>query len=132
MDLRQRKEIVVSIEEILHTCSNEKVAQAAVSSLGFNFASRVRRAAEGYGITTGVMVAGIVRDFGKTADADDRRVVTRAMEKTDQPLLVGLRVILDAYLRANHAVAASDREWQIGATLRAMQQPDFGAARIAS
>jgi hypothetical protein len=124
MDLRQRKEIVVSIEEILHTCSNEKVAQAAVSSLGFDFAARVRSAAEGRGVATGVLVAGIIRDFGKTADADDRHLVTRAMEKTDQPILVGLRVILDAYLRANRA--AADREWPIGAMLRA--RPEYGAA----
>jgi hypothetical protein len=124
MDLRQRKEIVVSIEEILHTCSNEKIAQAAVLSLGFDFASRVRSAAEGHGITTGVLVAGIIRDFGKTADADDRRLVTRTMEKTDQPLLVGLRFIVDAYLRANRATA--DSEWPIGAMLRS--RPECGAA----
>lgn len=113
MNLSQRKERVVSIEEILHTCSNEKVAQAAVASLGFAFASRVRDEAEGHGVTTGVLVAGIVRDFGKTADADDRRAVVRAMEKTDQPILVGLRFILDAYMQTKRDSA--DGEWPIGA-----------------
>lgn len=113
MNLSQRKERVVSIEEILHTCSNEKVAQAAVASLGFAFASRVRGEAEGHGVTTGVLVAGIVRDFGKTADADDRRAVVRAMEKTDQPILVGLRFILDAYMQTKRDSA--DGEWPIGA-----------------
>jgi hypothetical protein len=97
--LRQRKESAVSIEEIVHTCSNEKVALAAVASLGFDFASRVRTEAEGHGTTTGVFVARIVHEFGEVADAGERNAVSRAMDRTDQPILIGLRVILEGRLR---------------------------------
>ncbi len=114
MNHRQRKEIVVSLEEIVHTCSNEKVAQAAVASLGYDFASRVRAEADCHGVTMGVLVAQIVREFGRTADARERHAVSRVMEKTDQPILVGLRFMLDAYLTS--AERATRAPWMIAAS----------------
>lgn len=88
----------MSIEEIVHTCSNEKVAQAAVASLGFDFATRVRTEAERHGVTTGAFVARVVHEFGKAADAGERRAVYRVMDKADQPILCGLRFILEGRL----------------------------------
>lgn len=102
----------MSIEEIVYTCSHEKVAQAAVASLGFDFATRVRTEAERHGVATGVLVARIVREFGAAADAGERKAVCRAMDRTDQPLLCGLRFILEARLRA--AQSASRETWLIG------------------
>lgn len=109
MHLLQPKESAVSIEEIVHTCSNEKVAQAAVASLGLAFATRVRNEAESHGVTTGAYVARVVREFGQAADADERRAVHRAMEKADQPILAGLRFILEGRLRS--AQGASYQQW---------------------
>ncbi len=107
MDLRQRKESPVSIEEIVHTCSNEKVAHAAVASLGFAFATRVRNEAESHGVTTGAFVARLVREFGRAADAGERRAVQRVMDKADQPILCGLRFILEGRLRSAQGTASS-------------------------
>lgn len=102
----------MSIEEIVHTCSHEKVAHAAVVSLGFNFASRVCRVAESQGVTMGHFVARIVREFGEAADACERRAVSQAMTKADQPLLCGLRFILEDRLK----LAQTDigPQWPIG------------------
>lgn len=101
----------MSIEEIVYTCSHEKVAQAAVASLGFDFAMRVRTEAESHGVAPGVLVARIVREFGAAADAGERRAVCHAMDRTDQPLLCGLRFILEARLRA--AQNASRETWPL-------------------
>jgi hypothetical protein len=112
MNLCQRKETAVSIEEIVHTCSNENVAQAAVASLGLVFAARVQSEAEHHGVTPGAYVARLVYEFGKAADAGARRAVRHAMERADQPLLAGLRLILESRLRA--AGDDADAEWSIG------------------
>ncbi len=86
------------IDEIVHTCSNEKVAQAAVVSLGFAFASRVKCAADLHNVSIGAFTARVVRDFGEDAQPVERRVVDRAMQKADQPILRGLQIILEREL----------------------------------
>jgi uncharacterized membrane-anchored protein YjiN (DUF445 family) len=120
-DLRPRKEFAVSIEEIVHTCSNEKVAQAAVASLGSDFATRVRTEAERHGTSMGTLVAKIVREFGEIADATERKAVCRAMHNTDQPILSGLRFILEGRLRI--VDAQSSGGWPIGNLSRS--RPDL-------
>lgn len=102
----------MSIEEIVHTCSNEKVAQAAVASLGFEFARRMRIEAESHGATTGAFVAKLVHEFGKAADSDDCRAIERAMVKVDQPILCGLRFILETRLESMGGMPR--RQWPIG------------------
>ena len=108
----------MSIEEIVHTCSHEKVAQAAVASLGFDFASRVRTEAESHGIAMGTFVARVVLEFGAAADAGERKAVYRAMDRADQPLLSGLRFILEGRLRTGQS--ASRGAWPIGSLSRPM------------
>jgi hypothetical protein len=102
----------VSIEEIFHTCSNEKVAQAAVASLGFDFARRMRTEAESHGATTGAFVARLVHEFFEAADLGDCRAIKSAMIKADQPILCGLRFILETRLESMHG--APRRQWPIG------------------
>jgi hypothetical protein len=85
----------VLLDEIVHTCSHEKVAQAAVASLGFAYLARVKRAADQRGVSVGAFVAGVVREFSEDAQAHERRAVDRAMDKADQPVLCGLRTILE-------------------------------------
>jgi hypothetical protein len=102
----------VSIEEIIHTCSNEKVAQAAVASLGFDFARRVRIEAENHGATTGAFVAKLVREFGKSVDPDECLALDRMIKKADQPILCGLRLILEARLKSIEGVP--HRQWPLG------------------
>lgn len=88
-------EVSVSVDEIIHTCSNEKVAQAAVASIGFVFSLRVKTAAESHGLSVGGFAARIVHEFGRSADECERKVVRGAMERSDHPILCGLRTILD-------------------------------------
>lgn len=111
----------MSIDEIVHTCSNEKVAHAAVVSLGFDFASRVRTEAERHGIAMGAFVAGIVREFGEGADARELKAVYSAMDRADQPILSGLRFILEGRLGMEQS--ASRGQWPIGK--RACPIPDM-------
>jgi len=102
----------VSIEEIVHTCSNEKVAQAAVASLGIAFASRIKSAAEFRGITIGAFAAKVVRAFGADAQACDRRAIDRAMYRSDQPILRGLEIILERGLEESSPIGPS--KWARG------------------
>ena len=95
----------MSIDEIIRTCSNEKVAQAAVASLGSAFASRVKTAAEFRGLSVGSFAARIVRDFDDDAPACERSAVDRAMERADQPILRGLEIILERALEEKSAFA---------------------------
>lgn len=83
------------IDEIVHSCSNEKVAQAAVVSLGFAFAARVKRAADFHGVSMGAYAARVVKEFGQAAQPVERRAVVRAMYRVDQPILRGLQLILE-------------------------------------
>jgi hypothetical protein len=92
------KEASMSIDEIVHTCSNEDVARAAVASIGVSFASRVKSAADSAGVTVGVYAARAVRSFAAVASVGGRSEVASAMARSDQPILRGLEVILSREL----------------------------------
>jgi hypothetical protein len=98
MVLQKFKEASVLLDEIVHTCSHEKVAQAAVASLGFAFLLRVKRAADRRGVSIGAFAANVVREFGEDAQVRERRAIVRAMHKADQPILRGLQTILEREL----------------------------------
>jgi hypothetical protein len=100
----------MSIDEIVHTCSNENVARAAVASIGVSFASRVRSAADLLGVSTGLFAARAVRTFAAAAPIDERREVVRAMFRADQPILRGLEAILEREL--DDVSSLDDREWR--------------------
>lgn len=82
------------VAEIVHTCSNEKVAQAAVASLGTEFASKVDATARLSGMTMGAFAAQTVRQFDKSVGEKERQALRDAMRGTDQPILFGLHQIL--------------------------------------
>jgi hypothetical protein len=86
------------MDDIFHSCSHEKVAQAAVASIGGAFADRVRQVAAVRGLTPGAFAASAVRRFDRTASGDARDILRRALRGTDQPLLHGLRLILEPSL----------------------------------
>jgi hypothetical protein len=91
----------VLVDEIIHTCSNEKIAQAAVASIGFVFALRVKNTADLHGLSVGAFAARIVHEFGHAADEGERKAVRRAMELSQQPILGGLQKILERKLDAS-------------------------------
>ncbi len=121
-------EVSVSVEEIIHTCSNEKVAQAAVASIGFVFALRVKTAAESHGLSVGAFAARVVREFGRAADEREHKVVRGAMERSDHPILSGLMTILERRINAESTLGHAGRPlsgWSRPA-------PEYGARRSGS
>jgi aspartokinase-like uncharacterized kinase len=88
------------MDDIFHSCSHEKVAQAAVACIGGVFADRVRHVAADRGLTPGAFAASAVRRFDRTASGDARDILRRAVRGTDQPVLHGLRLIVEPSLEA--------------------------------
>ncbi len=97
------------IEEIVRTCVNESVAQAAVASIGRRFAGDVAKAATINGMTIGGFTALSVERFARQGDEGELRSVVAAMDKSQEPLLAGLHRILCATLGGDTASAGNRR-----------------------
>ena len=82
------------IAEIIHTCSHEKVAQAAVASMGSAFAGKVGVTARANGLSIGAFTARAVREFDEFSGEAERQAISQAMDGSDQPILTGLQLIL--------------------------------------
>jgi hypothetical protein len=82
------------ITEIIRTCSHEKVAQAAVASMGPFFAGKVGSTAGAQGLSVGAFTARAVQEFEKVSGEEDWQTLRRAMDGADQPILIGLQHIL--------------------------------------
>lgn len=91
------------IAEIIHTCSHEKVADAAVASMGSYFAGKVGIAAGACGLSIGAFTACVVRDYERFGGEDERQALRQAMEGSDQPILTGLRHILQPIIEKRTA-----------------------------
>jgi hypothetical protein len=83
------------VREIVRTCSNPHIARAAVLSIGGDFAQRFSRHAAKRNLNSGIFAAGIVRRFSRQAGASDWDGVNEATRGADQPILSGLRYILE-------------------------------------
>jgi hypothetical protein len=92
------------IAEIVHTCSNEKVAQAAVASIGSDFSCRVKSTASAYGMTIGAFTAQTVRQFERSVGEDQKNEIRAVMRGADQPILSGLRFILKPAIETETSV----------------------------
>jgi hypothetical protein len=86
------------VADLIHSCSNEMVAQAALSCIGGRFAERVRVAAQEKGMSVGRFVSVVVRDFARRADEGVREALRERIVSDDQPLLTGLRAVLEPVL----------------------------------
>ncbi len=86
------------VADLIHSCSNEMVAQAALSCIGGRFAERVRVAAQEKGMSVGRFVSVVVRDFARRADEAVREALRERITGDDQPLLSGLRAVLEPVL----------------------------------
>jgi hypothetical protein len=85
----------VIVREIVLTCSNPHVARAAVDSIGGAFARRFSRDAAKRNLSSGVFAAWLVRRFSRRARDGDWEGVEEATRGVDQPILSGLRYILE-------------------------------------
>lgn len=86
------------VSDLIHSCSNEMVAQAALMSIGGRFAERVRIAAQEKGVSVGRFVVAVVRDFAGQADESVKEALRERIIGDDQPLLTGLRALIESAL----------------------------------
>ena len=89
------------VREIVSTCSNPHVANAAVLSIGGDFARRFERDAAARNLSSGMLAARLVRHFVSRADVADWETARAAMRKADTPVLSGLRYILEREIELN-------------------------------
>lgn len=89
------------VSDLIHSCSNEMVAQAALMSIGGRFAERVRNAAQEKGVSVGRFVVAVVSDFARRADDEVRDALRERMHGDDQPLLTGLRALIEPVLEVS-------------------------------
>lgn len=84
--------------DLIHSCSNDKVAQAALACIGGCFADRVCAKAQEKGVSVGRFVVFAVRDFARRADEAAHEALRAKIVGDDQPLLKGLREVLESAL----------------------------------
>ena len=94
----------MTAREIIHTCSNVHVARAALASMGGDVAARVVDRAQSANLSVGALVAHMVKDFSRRAEDDQWDGVDEAARGADQPILSGLRYILDNELNKDAAL----------------------------
>jgi hypothetical protein len=97
--------------EIVRTCSNPHVARAAVDSIGGDFARSFMRDAERRNLTSGLFAAGLVRRFSRHAGERDWRGVGEATRGADQPILSGLRYILEHGVDLDESDDDPEMDW---------------------
>ena len=106
-----RKSLPVIVREILRTCSNPHVARAAVASIGGDFAQRVSRDAAKQNLSSGLFAASLVRRFSRRAGERDWKGVGEATRGADQPILSGLRYILERGVELEEDDFDSEWRW---------------------
>jgi len=84
------------IADLIHSCSNENVAQAAVASIGGDLAKQVLLCAKKHNLTVGRLVSNIVRNFDLRSDAAAKIALQAQIIGHDQPILRGLKALLEA------------------------------------
>jgi hypothetical protein len=108
---------VVIVREIVRTCSNPHVARAAVASIGGDFARRFSCDAAKRNLSSGIFAAGLVRRFSRRANKRDWEGVGEATRGADQPILSGLRYILERGVELDEDDAHPKWAWRASAPL---------------
>ena len=86
------------VADILHSLSDRAVAEAAVISIGGDFAATMKSQAAHRGVTVGGLTVSLVSGFAVAASERDWRVLISKMAGQDHPVLAGLRVIAEQML----------------------------------
>jgi hypothetical protein len=84
----------VELREVIKTCSNTKVAEAALVSVGGNLAAVVASEAARRDVSVGGFVAQLVHDFERNDGTCVWARAEQAMRGAEQPILAGLYVIV--------------------------------------
>ena len=91
------------IADMIHSCSNANVAEAAVYCIGGEFAERVHAAARKNGVNAGRFVSIVIRNFARRANRETLAGLNRKIAGADQPLLRGLVHVLEPALEEDAA-----------------------------
>lgn len=94
--------------DLLHSCGNERVAAAAVGSIGGAFEARLRCEADERGLSVGALVADMVRTFARGAGERDWRDLSHAVRRQDFPLLAGLQIVVVKVLQRQQGHGGRD------------------------
>lgn len=89
---------MIVLTELIRSCSHDKVAEAAVASIGPGFRRLIAEAAEARRMPIGAFASSCVHRFAIEADEQDWQEVAARIEGSDMPILAGLRYILEASL----------------------------------
>ena len=84
--------------ELINSCSHEKVAEAAVLSIGGDFRDRVALLARASDVSTGGFAAQCVRRFAEEAHEDDWEALSAVIAGCDTPILHGLRWLVETMI----------------------------------
>ncbi len=87
------------LADLLHSCRNERVAAAAIASIGGEFEALLRSEADNRGVSAGALAAGLVGSFAQDAGERDWRDLAHAVRRQDFPVLAGLQVVVARRLR---------------------------------
>ena len=86
------------LAEIVNSCTNDKVAEAAVASIGGAFYEDVARSACRREMSVGALVAALVLRFAWRADEPEMRALMRAATGAPAPVLAGLEHSLESMI----------------------------------
>src|SRR6202047_1553110 len=81
--------VMCLIAEIIHTCSHEKVAQAAVASMGSGFAGKVGVTAGANGLSIGAFTARAGREFEELGGGQEKHAPRHALNRSGPTILAG-------------------------------------------
>ena len=112
------------IDEVARTCVNDRVAHAAVASIGRNFLSEVTERANADDMSVGAFTAMSVNRFLHHGDEGELRSVIVAMKGSQEPVLAGLHRMLCIVLasgRSSDERQKRDRTPRMTAQLCAME-----------
>lgn len=98
------------IADLIHSCSNENVAQAAIASIGGDLAKQALLCAKKHNLTVGRLVSNIVRNFDLRSDASAKIALQDQILGHDQPILRGLKALLEAAIENDCTILNQDMD----------------------
>jgi hypothetical protein len=103
------RENTMMFAEIINTCTNEKVAEAAIASISVAFLNDMRRYADAHDMGVGEYAAGLVRRFKWRASECERKTLNVSMDGSQAPVLAGLRYILETMMKEEDSAGSHPR-----------------------
>jgi hypothetical protein len=92
---------MIVLTELIRSCSHEKVAEAAVASIGPGFRRLIADASEARRMSVGAYTSHCVKHFAREAEDHEWQELAGQVEGADMPILAGLRHILETSLPAD-------------------------------